>query len=70
MNRLNKTESSVFVSLICSLLPEDLHSELNFKPPEGKCRGFVPNTFRLSCPLVFDIETSQNRVSVGLGFCS
>ena len=28
MNRLNKTESAVFVSLMCCLLPEDLHSEL------------------------------------------
>ena len=28
MNRLNKTESAVFVSLMFSLLPEDLYSEL------------------------------------------
>ena len=28
MNRLNKTESVIFVSLIRSLLPEDLYSEL------------------------------------------
>ena len=28
MKRLNKTESAVFVSLMCCLLPEDLHSEL------------------------------------------
>ena len=28
MNRLNKTESAIFVSLMCSLLPKDLHSEL------------------------------------------
>ena len=28
MNRLNKTESAIFVSLMYSLLPEDLHSEL------------------------------------------
>ena len=28
MNRLNKTESAFFVSLVCSLLPKDLHSEL------------------------------------------
>ena len=28
MNRLNKTESAIFVSLICSLLPEDLHLKL------------------------------------------
>ena len=28
MNRLNRTESAIFVSLICSLLPEDLQSEL------------------------------------------
>ena len=28
MNRLNKTESAILVSLMCSLLPEDLHSEL------------------------------------------
>ena len=27
MNRLNKTKSSIFVSLMCSLLPMDLHSE-------------------------------------------
>ena len=27
MNRLNKTESATFVSLICSLLLEALHSE-------------------------------------------
>ena len=29
MNSLNKTESAFFVSLMCSLLPEDFHSELN-----------------------------------------
>ena len=28
MNRLNKTESAIFVSLMCSWLPKDLHSEL------------------------------------------
>ena len=28
MNTLNKTESASFVSLMCSLLPEDLYSEL------------------------------------------
>ena len=28
MNRLSKTESAIFVSLMCSLLLEDLHSEL------------------------------------------
>ena len=28
LNRLNKTESAIFVSLMCSLLSEDLHSEL------------------------------------------
>ena len=28
MNRLNKTVSAIFVSLVCSLLPEELHSEL------------------------------------------
>ena len=28
MNRLNKTESAFFVSLMFSLLPEDLYSEL------------------------------------------
>ena len=28
MNRLNKTESAIFVSLICSLLTKDLHSEI------------------------------------------
>ena len=28
MNRLNKTECAIFVSLMYSLLPEDLHSEL------------------------------------------
>ena len=28
INRLNKTESAIFVSLMCSVLPENLHSEL------------------------------------------
>ena len=28
INRLNKTESAIFVSLMCSLFPKDLHSEL------------------------------------------
>ena len=28
MNRLNKTESAIIASLMCSLLPKDLHSEL------------------------------------------
>ena len=28
MHKLNKTESAIFVSLMCSLLPKDLHSEL------------------------------------------
>ena len=28
MNRLNKTKSDIFISLMCSLLREDLHSEL------------------------------------------
>ena len=28
MNRLNKTESAILVALMCSLLPENLHSEL------------------------------------------
>ena len=28
MNRVNKTESAIFVSLMCSLFPKDLHSEL------------------------------------------
>ena len=28
MNRLNETESAIFVSLMCSVLPENLHSEL------------------------------------------
>ena len=28
MNRLNKTESTTFVSLMCFLVPEDLYSEL------------------------------------------
>ena len=28
MNKLNKTESAVFVSLKCSLVPGDLHSKL------------------------------------------
>ena len=27
MNRLNKTRSAIFISLMSSLLPEDLHSE-------------------------------------------
>ena len=30
MNRLNKTESAIFISLVCSLLPEDFHSELTY----------------------------------------
>ena len=30
LNRLNISESAIFVSLRCSLLPEDLHSELIF----------------------------------------
>ena len=28
MNRFHKTESAIFVSFVCSLLPEDLCSEL------------------------------------------
>ena len=28
INKLNKTKSAIFVSLMCSLLPEDLHSKL------------------------------------------
>ena len=28
LNRLNKIVSAIFVSVMCSLLPEDLHSEL------------------------------------------
>ena len=28
ISRLNKNESAIFVSLMCSLLPKDLHSEL------------------------------------------
>ena len=28
MNRLNKTESAIFISLVCSLFPEDLYSQL------------------------------------------
>ena len=28
MNRLNKVECAIFLSLLCPLLPEDLHSEL------------------------------------------
>ena len=28
MNRLTKTDSAIFVSLVCSLLPEDVYSEL------------------------------------------
>ena len=31
MNRSNKTESAIFVSLVCSLLSEDFHSELIVK---------------------------------------
>ena len=27
MNRLNKTKSAIFVFLMCSLLPDDLHSD-------------------------------------------
>ena len=30
LNRLNEKESAIFVSLMCSLLPKDLHSELIF----------------------------------------
>ena len=29
MSRLNETESAIFISLVCSLLPVDLHSELS-----------------------------------------
>ena len=29
IKRLNKTESAMFVSLMCSFLPEDIHSEFN-----------------------------------------
>ena len=28
MNRLNETKSAIFVSMMCSVLPEDHHSEL------------------------------------------
>ena len=28
INRHNKTESAIFIPLMCSLLPKDLHSEL------------------------------------------
>ena len=28
IEQLNKTESAIFISLICALLPEDIHSEL------------------------------------------
>ena len=31
MNRFNKTESAIFVSLVCSLLPGDLYSEFIIK---------------------------------------
>ena len=34
MNRLNKAESAIFVSLMSSLLPEDLHSEFIRIPRE------------------------------------
>ena len=27
MSRFNKTESAIFIPLMCSLLPEDIHSE-------------------------------------------
>ena len=30
MNRRNRTESAIFVSLMCSLLPEELQSELMY----------------------------------------
>ena len=30
MNRLNKTESAIFMLLVCSLRPKGLHSELVF----------------------------------------
>ena len=36
MNRLNKTESAIFFSLMCYLLPEDLHSELTLRKCSSK----------------------------------
>ena len=48
INRLYKTESAIFVSLMCSLLPEDLHSELTFKESVGE-----RVSRELSSPLVF-----------------
>ena len=38
MNRLNKTESVNFVSLVCPLLSKDLHSELIGIPCESSTR--------------------------------
>ena len=37
MNRLNKTESAIFASLICFLLPGDLHSELIYLKQSHQC---------------------------------
>ena len=39
INSLNKTESAIFISLICSLVPEDLHSKLIFKQELGGIRA-------------------------------
>ena len=43
MNRLNKTKSVIFISLISSLIPKDLHSEfISFM-----CFGMVKLTIKL-----------------------
>ena len=43
MNRINKTESANFASLVCSLLPEDLHSEyfLSIKDAQKEITGQI-----------------------------
>ena len=38
MNRLNKSESAIFVSLMCSLLSKDLHLELILSSLQLLCR--------------------------------
>ena len=47
INRLNETEFAIFVSLMCSLPPKDLHSELIFtsttRAAEDRAIGKKPN---------------------------
>ena len=47
MNRLNKTESVNFVSLMCPLLSKDLHSELFGIPCESSTRQTIHMKKRL-----------------------